>query len=174
MSNQVCLFNEDNRIIDRSNAVFSECRKYRYALWRIWDETKPIVMFIGLNPSTANETENDPTIKRVKAIAESNGFGGFCMMNCWPYIATNPTELKIDAISSDKNNLMLTTIAAKCEAVVFAWGNFDIVRKTGRDRELQQMFPNAKALHINKNGSPKHPLYCPKSSVLIPFQKKQS
>lgn len=58
-------------------ADFSNDRKYRYALWRIWDRTKPLVMFIGLNPSTANETENDPTIKSVGRISKNNGYGGF-------------------------------------------------------------------------------------------------
>ena len=48
----------------KTNAIFSECRKYRYALCRIWDDSKPYAMFIGLNPSTADETEDDPTIRR--------------------------------------------------------------------------------------------------------------
>lgn len=153
-----------------AGADFSEDRQYRYALWRIWDETKPLVMFIGLNPSTANETENDPTIRSVERISRANGYGGFYMMNCWAYIATEPTLLKINPMSEEWNNNMLTVIASKCQDVVFAWGSFAIVGEKGRDKELAEMFPNAKALFINKNGSPKHPLYCKSDTKLVDWK----
>jgi hypothetical protein len=150
-------------------ADFSNDRKYRYSLWRIWDKTKPLVMFVGLNPSTANETDNDPTIRSVGRIAKANGYGGFYMMNCWAYISTDPEKLRehrFNELICEWNDNMLTVIKAKCKDVVFAWGSFAIVRETGRDKELAEMFPNAKALFINKNGSPKHPLYC-KSDVAV-------
>ena len=157
-----------------SGADFSSDRQYRYSLWRIWDSTLPMVMFIGLNPSTANENENDPTIKSVCRIAKHNGYGGVYMMNCWAYISTDPSKLKyhrFNELICDWNNNMLTVIKSKCQDVVFAWGNFAIVSETGRDKELIEMFPNAKALHLNKNGSPKHPLYCKSDSQLIPFRR---
>ena len=154
-------------------ANFSNDRKYRYALWRIWDRTKPLVMFIGLNPSTANETENDPTIRSVGRIAKSNGYGGFYMMNCWAFISTDPEKLRdhrFNELICQWNDNMLTTIKAKCKDVVFAWGSFDIVKETGRDRELSEMFPNAKALFINKNGSPKHPLFCKSDTKFVDWR----
>ena len=86
------LFGKEN--IENNGAVFSECGKYRYALWRIWDESKPAVMFIGLNPSTADEKESDPTITKVISFAKSWGFGAVYMCNSFPYISTNPDELK--------------------------------------------------------------------------------
>jgi hypothetical protein len=150
-------------------AEFSNDRKYRYSLWRVWDKTKPLVMFIGLNPSTANEVDNDPTIRSCGRIAKRNGFGGFYLMNCWAYIATDPTQIRINAMSEEWNNNMLTVIASMCQEVVFAWGSFSVVSERGRDKELLGMFPNAKALCINKNGSPKHPLYCKADSKLIEF-----
>ena len=52
-------------LFDDNGADFSPDRKHRYSLWRIWDRSKPLVMFIGLNPSTANESDNDPTIRSV-------------------------------------------------------------------------------------------------------------
>jgi hypothetical protein len=158
------LFGNDN------GAIFSDDRKYRYAIWRIWDKEKPLVMFIGLNPSKANESESDNTITKVKKIASHNGFGGFYMMNCWAYISTDPKLLMHSPLSDEWNNNMLTAISAKCKEVVFAWGNFKIIRDKGRDLELIKMFPNAKALHINNNGSPKHPLYCKDETILIPFK----
>lgn len=153
----------------KTEAYFSQDRKYRYSLTRIWDESKPLVMFIGLNPSTSNETEPDPTIKSVTRIAKHNGYGGFYMMNCWAYVATKPEHLIINEVPEEWNNEMLFQTACFCNDVVFAWGNFDIVKRLGRDKELKKMFPLAKALHINKNGSPKHPLYCKSDTTLIKF-----
>lgn len=154
-----------------SGASFSNDRKYRYCLWRIWDETKPLVMFIGLNPSQANEAKDDPTIKRVIAIAKHNGYGGFYMMNCWAFIATKPEDLKYNHMANKWNDSLIILTAGKCKDVVFAWGNFKIVTDMGRDKELKEVFPNALALCINKNGSPKHPLYCRADTTLIPFTR---
>jgi hypothetical protein len=153
----------------RSGADFSNDRKYRYRLWRIWNERLPLILFIGLNPSTADENLNDPTIRSCERITKANGFGGFYMMNCWAYIATDPKLLKINPMSNNWNDDLLSVTAFKCKEVVFAWGSFDIVRNMGRDKELLEMFPNAKALQINKNGSPKHPLYCKTDTKLIPY-----
>jgi hypothetical protein len=155
-----------------NGANFSEDRKYRYRLWRIWDKSLPLVMFIGLNPSTANETDNDPTIRSVCRIARNNGYGGVYMMNCFAFISTDPNGLQITPDSLEKNNIMLTVTSSVCKDVVFAWGNFDIVYSSGRHDELVKMFPHAKALHINRNGSPKHPLYCKSDSKLIDFVKQ--
>ena len=77
----------------KSGAVFSDCRKYRYALWRIWDENKPLVMIIGLNPSTADEISNDPTITRCKSFARACGYGGVLVANLFGFRATSPNEL---------------------------------------------------------------------------------
>jgi hypothetical protein len=154
-------------------AEFSEDRNYRYALWRIWDRSKPLVMFIGLNPSTANETDNDPTIKSVCRIAKHNGYGGVYMMNCFPYVSTNPKELfnGISPTTQELNNLALKDTASICQDVVFAWGNFKEVEPSVVNF-LNMLFPNAKALQVNKNGSPKHPLYCKSTTELIPFNQK--
>lgn len=156
----------------RFGANFSPCRKYRFALWRIWDTSKPLVMFIGLNPSTANETEADPTIKSVIRIAKHNGFGGVYMMNCYPMVSTDPSKLLTNSYPMEviENELLLVIASQKCSEVVFAWGNFKVVQDTGRDQELIKLFPNAKAIAVNKNGSPKHPLYCRSNSPLVPFR----
>ena len=157
---------EDNNI---SGAEFSECRKYRYALWRIWNEGLPLIMFIGLNPSTANEVENDATIRRVISFAKVWNYGGVYMMNCFPYISTNPDDLIVND-DNEENDHWLSIVNAFCETVVFAWGNFPIVRLKERDKQLAGMFPNAKCLVKNKNGSPKHPLYVAKNTKLINYE----
>lgn len=91
------LYNSTNNLFETSedNAFFSSDRKHRIWLCRIWDSTKPRIMFIGLNPSTANETSNDPTIRRVKSMANSWGYGGVYMMNLFTFISTDPKKLNI-------------------------------------------------------------------------------
>ena len=157
------LFNDND-----CGAAFSECRKYRYALWRIWDRGKPLVMFVGLNPSSANEYKPDRTITRVGGITKYNGYGGFYMMNCFPYVSTDPDDLK-DFGNTALNDEWLIKVGKMCKNVVFAWGGFDVVPELGRDAEMKAMFPKAKALFVNKDGSPKHPLYCKKETAFVKY-----
>lgn len=148
-------------------AIFSEDRLYRYALWRHWDE-RPKLMVIGLNPSTANEEVNDPTIKKVIKIADFNGFGGVYMLNLFGIVSKDPSILKSHHDPIAKQQEYLDYYSQLCSKIVFAWGNFKEARE--RSVEVEQAFPNSYALHINKNGSPKHPLYCKDNSQLIPFK----
>jgi len=147
----------------KKDALFSPCGKHRIWLCRVWDDNKPLIMFIGLNPSTANAETDDPTIRRIKTIANNLGYGGFYMMNLFTYISTDPTKLNIEKGNVNLADRHLKHVSTKCNIVVFAWGNF---RVFGRDEEVKKMFPYAAALHINKNGSPKHPLYC-KSDIKL-------
>ncbi len=153
-----------------SGADFSPCRKYRYHLWRIWDEGKPHVMFIGLNPSTANEIKTDATISTVIRFAKSWGCGGVHMLNCFPLVSTDPAALiGTDTEGEMVNNLdFIENVARNCQLIIFAWGNFQIVRSTGMDKHLSEMFPDAKVLQLNKNGSPHHPLRL--RADIIPIQ----
>lgn len=157
-----------------NGAHFSDCRNYRFILWRIWDTEKPAVMFIGLNPSTANENEDDPTIKKVIKIAANNGFGAVYMLNCFPYISTDPSIMAefYNTTNHERENIInnrhLVDISKLCSEIVFAWGSFKVA--TAKGLFMNECFPNAKALHINKNGSPKHPLYCRDNQTLIPFK----
>jgi hypothetical protein len=163
---------QQNNENQTAGAEFSECRKYRYALWRIWDTEKPLVMFVGLNPSTANEKDNDPTIKSVERISRNNGYGGFYMMNCFSFVSTNPADLQLES-NNWINDFWLKKVASDCKTIVFAWGNFDVVVKSGRYFELLDMFgEEAMTLKQNKNGSPKHPLYCKSDSQFIKFDKQ--
>ena len=77
-----------------SSATFSHCRKYRYTLWRNWAGLMPTgkgyAMFVGLNPSTADETNDDPTIRRCIAFAKAWGYDALCMTNIFAFRATNP------------------------------------------------------------------------------------
>lgn len=147
-----------------NGAGFSECGKHRLMLWRVWDDKKPYIMFIGLNPSTANADQDDPTIRRVKGIAKVLGFGGVYMMNLFTFISTDPKQLNIEEGNLPISDFYMDTIAEGAGVIVFAWGNF---KTMGRDEEIKKRFPQAFALHKNKNGSPKHPLYVKKNVSLI-------
>lgn len=154
-------------LFDNNGAEFSKCRQYRYVLWRIWDESKPSVMFIGLNPSTANESNDDPTIRRVKRFAADWGYGGVYMMNLFAYISTDPKQLlfKSHEKIGYKNNNYLKEIAGKCDKIIFAWGSF--IEAHERSKQIVNMFPKGKALVINGDGSPRHPLYVKADTIPI-------
>lgn len=146
-------------------AEFSPCKKYRYMLWRVWDFDKPRVMFIGLNPSKADSRENDPTITRVIAISKHLGFGGVYMMNLFPFISTKPSDLEKDPSDHIKeNDAYIDDVAKKVKEVIFAWGAFPVM---GRDRIMIKKFPKAKALVINDDGTPQHPLYVLSTTIPV-------
>lgn len=150
---------------DDTDAIFSVCRNYRYVLWRIWDNSKPKVMFIGLNPSIANEEIDDPTIRRVKSLAKNWGYGGVYMLNLFTYVTAYPEQLKKCENPLKLADLYLKKYAAKSEKIIFAWGNFKEAEKRGR--EVMKMF-SGYILIKNKNGSPRHPLYVP--GDVMPFK----
>ena len=155
------LLNENN------GAKFSKCSEHRFYLWRIWDESKPKIMVIGLNPSIANENIDDNTIKRVKKISFNLGYGGFYMTNLFTFISTDPSRLDMALGNHESSDEILKYVASKCDKIVFAWGNFKVM---GRDNEIKKMFPNAYALKININGSPRHPLYVDGDVVPVKYQ----
>ena len=153
----MAIFTNMEEIFKNNGAHFDETRTYRYALWRTWDESKPKIMFVGLNPSTANENDNDPTIRRVISFAQKWGYGSVFMVNLFPFVTTYPSELEKNKKNINENDEFVKMIASHCEKIVFAWGNFK--EATIRGKEMAMKFPTAYALQINKNGTPKHPLY---------------
>jgi hypothetical protein len=159
---------------ESKGAEFGIERKYRFSLWRIWNQPAGLVMFIGLNPSTADESQNDRTIQRVEGIVRHWGYGGFYMMNLFPLVSPYPERLKefletpFHDIEDRENDFWIEKISARCCMTVFAWGNFKEAKE--RAKILEGMFPDAHALYINKNGSPKHPLYCPKITLPVKYK----
>lgn len=149
-------------------AVFSEDRKYRYALTRTFYINKPSVMFIGLNPSTANEISDDNTIRRVIRFAHDWGFGAVHMMNLFGLVTPNPDDLKKCPDPVGENDKWLMEAHGKCNEVIFAWGSFP--EATERAKKVIEMFPSAKALIINRDGTPRHPLYVPATTKRVPFK----
>lgn len=153
-------------------AEFNDNRTHRYRLWRIWDDRLPKVMFIGLNPSNANEMEDDPTIRRVIGYAQNWGYGGVYMVNLFTVISSDPDILK-NPIQwgnwAHARGIILDT-AAKCDKVIFAWGNHKAA--SFRAYQIAGDIIKPHCLSINKNGSPKHPLYCKSDLKPIVWEKK--
>ena len=145
-----------------SDAVFSECRKYRYALWRRWEMEHPLILFIGLNPSTADETKNDPTIRRCINFAKDWGYGGVMIANLFAFRSTSPEIMKQqkDPIGKE-NDLWIEKLADASQSVIAAWGNHGEFKN--RYKEVIKLIPNLHCLKITKNGNPSHPLYLPQS-----------
>lgn len=149
-----------------NSAIFSKDRKYRYVLWRIWDENKPMIMFIGLNPSTANEHSDDPTIMKVKKFAFNWGYGGIYMLNLFTYVTAYPEELMKSEDPLGPADYYLLEYAKKSNRIIFAWGNFKEAKQ--RAKEVFKMFSGYMLIQ-NKDGSPRHPLYVPGNIEPIPM-----
>ena len=154
-------------IDEQSGAKFNQERTERYFLYRKWDLEKHNLMLIGLNPSTANEETDDPTIRRIISLARSNGYGGIYMTNLFPMITAYPSELKFDVEAVIRNDYWLEIVYFQwCRDICFCWGNFNVLE---RDRHIEQLYPSGLCFGKNKNGSPKHPLYLKADTKLIKY-----
>jgi len=148
----------------RKAAIISPCGKYRYSLLRQWDEQKPLVMFIMLNPSKADAEDDDPTIRRCMAFARNWGFGGIYVGNLFAYRSTDPDELlKSPDVICPENKEHLMLMADVCDIIVTAWGAHKAVQMAERDRPLQFIggLSSSKMhyLALTKSGEPGHPLF---------------
>lgn len=152
-------------------AEFSPCRLYRYALWRIWDPAAGTVNFIGLNPSTADEQVDDPTIRRCIGFARDWGYGGLVMTNLSAFRATKPAVMKTAAEPVGRDNdSWLMRVAAEARVVVAAWGNDGAY--LGRDHQVRRLMPSLHCLDLTKRGRPRHPLYLPAELLPRPWSSR--
>lgn len=157
-----------------TGADFSRCRRYRYALYRQWADGKAAV-FVGLNPSTADEHSNDPTIRRCIRFARDWGYPGLVMANLYGWRATDPRELlkAADPVGVEAD-VWLARLAARAGIVVAAWGvnaeptraerAAQILRGQITVSPLDAMFGGASprplyVLGLTQGGQPRHPLY---------------
>lgn len=139
-------------------AIFSDDRKYRYALWRLWSNIHPLLLLIGLNPSDANELKNDPTITRGVVRADRTGFGGLLMANLYGYVSTDPRALLINGDTvGELTDHYLKQMIAMSGCQLCGWGSFAPVAK--RAPIVLAMIKEPYCLGINADGQPKHPLY---------------
>jgi len=154
-----------------SGATFSPCRTWRYRLERRW-APGDLAAFILLNPSTADETRDDPTIRRCIGFARKWGFGGMILGNAFGLRSTDPRGLYShpDPVGPD-NDAALARIAADAGRVVCGWGVHGELRDRGESvaRIIRQAGAVPLALRITKAGHPGHPLYLSASTIPSPF-----
>ncbi len=144
-----------------SVAVYSPCERYRYALTRIWG-TGPRVLFVMLNPSTATEVQNDPTVERCERRARALGYGGFRVCNIFAWRDTDPQAMRAAADPvGPANDAAIRDGALWADAIVCAWGTHGAHLDRGRQVEtlLRATGRTLTHLGLSKDGHPKHPLY---------------
>jgi len=161
-------------LFQKSSAVLSDCGAYRYRLERQWDADKSKVAFLMLNPSTADASEDDPTIRRCIGFAKAWGYGGLIVGNLFALRSTDPKALYShpDPVGPE-NDRHLVEICQHSIRVICAWGTHGKLK--GRDRAVYERleFFDLCALKLTSEGHPGHPLYIagdtlPKSFVMTP------
>ncbi|MHA6324775.1 DUF1643 domain-containing protein [Roseivivax sp. CAU 1753] len=151
----------------RSEAVYSDCECYRYGLARQWSEAPP-VLFVMLNPSTATELANDPTIHRCEQRARTMRAGGVQIANLFGFRATRPADLKTapDPVGPDNDELLMRWHGS-ARMTVAAWGVHGAYR--GRAACFAHRMGKLWHLGLTRDGHPRHPLYVPYATVPAPW-----
>ena len=145
-----------------SEAVYSDCERYRYRLTRIWQPSGPRAVFIMLNPSTATELQNDPTVERCERRARVLGFGSFSVANIFAFRATDPRNMRAatDPVGP-QNDATILALAAASDRIICAWGTHGAHLRRGDEIEIKLRSLNRPLFHlgVTKAGAPTHPLY---------------
>lgn len=144
------------------SALYSDCENYRFDLTRIWDRDGPRLFYVMLNPSTATETQDDPTIARCEKRARLLGFGAMKIGNIFALRETHPELLRADPNpEGPENKAVLQDGAAWADVILCAWGVHGEHMGQGA-RVAQSLISYAAKLHVlglTKDGHPRHPLY---------------
>lgn len=154
------------------DARLSNCGRYRYFLRRTWDHGKPRVLFVMLNPSTADAEIDDATIRSCVRLSRNLGYGSFEVVNLYALRATDPAELQIadDPVGPD-NDVAIASALGRCDLAICAWGaNQMAENRAASVRSLLRTHrPAIFCLGKTKAGAPKHPLYIKTGTTLEVF-----
>ncbi len=145
-----------------STAVYSDCERYRYMLTRTWDAAGRKALFVMLNPSTATEVQNDPTVERCERRARALGFGSFRVTNIFAWRDTDPRKMRAatDPVGP-ANDAAIAESAPWADQIVAAWGTHGahLDRGAAVERLLRDTGLPVFHLGLTKDGHPRHPLY---------------
>ena len=152
-------------------AVLSDDGNYRYRLWRTVSHfTDGRVLFVMLNPSTADASEDDPTIRRCMNFARKWGYSRIDVVNLFAWRATEPKALETvaDPVGPD-NDYHIIEAAMEATMIIAAWG--EVGGKTDRSKEVMRYLDvyNIRCLGTTKDGSPRHPLYVKSDMEPVPY-----
>lgn len=149
------------------SAEFSPCGRYRYTLERQWnlgpyDPQARRVLWVMLNPSTADEERNDPTVTRCVLFSQRWGFDGLVVVNLFALRATDPRDLyraHPDEVVGEENDQHIVSQRLRCHRVVAAWGAHGALQ--GRASEVLHLLAPDPVLCLGRTtlGYPRHPLY---------------
>jgi hypothetical protein len=154
-----------------AGAVFSEDGLFRYQLWRREEPGEPSILWVLLNPSTADEQQLDPTLRRVRGFSNGWGFKNWEVCNLFAFRATDPHKMKRAADPvGPANNQQIEEAARRCAEIVVGWGGGGW--HLGRDRTVMGILtatgkPIWRLGPLAKTGTPKHPLYVPGSTLAV-------
>ncbi len=146
----------------QSVAIYSDCENFRYSLTRIWQAGGNTALFVMLNPSTATEVENDPTVERCERRARALGFGGFRVCNIFAWRATDPRNMRAQSDPvGPGNDAAIDEASQWADRVICAWGTHGAHLERGAKVEalLRAREVDLWHLGLTKDGHPKHPLY---------------
>jgi hypothetical protein len=172
------LFNDFDLIAMQSTAATSSCGTYRHTLGRRWANGGKTCTFIMLNPSTADGTDDDPTIRRCISFAKREGAMALNVVNLFMLRATDPRELRKHADPVGPfglETLTETVTAAKKggDLVIAAWGGHPLALK--RERELDpDLMSGLHSFGITASGAPRHPLYLRSDTLLTPYTLRRA
>jgi hypothetical protein len=162
----------------KKNAVFDSTSTYRYSLTRVWDENKDKAVFIMLNPSIANEEEDDKTTKRCLYFAENFGFGSIEIVNLFALVATDYNALKKvskEVAIGPENEKYIIKALNSADMAIAAWGENCTIHERHKDiLELFQDYLIHRLGTPTKDGHPRHPLYLRKDTQLEHQLKPQN
>ncbi|MCT8159173.1 DUF1643 domain-containing protein [Pseudoruegeria sp. SHC-113] len=155
-----------------STALYSDCERYRYALTRIWDPAGRKAVFLMLNPSTATEVQNDPTVERCERRARTLGFGAFRVCNIFAWRDTDPRKMRAAADPVGlENDAAIREAAQWADQIICAWGTHGAHLNRGPQVEALLRETGLPLFHLglSKAGHPKHPLYIAYSEAPRPW-----
>lgn len=149
---------------------FSADKRSRYRLWRIWDPSKPCILFIMLNPSTADSDKDDPTIKIIKQHAIAWGYGGIYVGNLYATCCSKSRDLVISDERDIVNETHIREMRQLCEKVVYGWGTKGPLGKKQKEPQWLRDMVGETAYCIDvtkKDNIPKHPKQHPQYTMEI-------
>jgi len=154
-------------------ARISDDGLYRYVLGRRWAADGPLATFIMLNPSTADATEDDPTIRRCIGFAKSWGMAALHVVNLYAFRATKPADMfgAADPVGPENDRYLTNHAMAACSGgmpLIAAWGANAKPDRVAHVLSLPGMVA-LQALGLTKDGAPRHPLYLPATSERRPY-----
>jgi len=154
-----------------SGAVLDHYRKHRFLIWRFWNDA-PRMLFIGLNPSTANELQDDPTIRRLCGFAQEWGYGGLYACNLFSFITPNPKELLAETRNHPANTPAISMALKLTVLTVCGWGDGinSIEQGYSRAEAVYELTDAPMCFGLTQRGNPRHPLYLNSNTELVEYK----